>query len=601
MFPCKAPPLSYHIETIPNRNSPPAILLRKAWREGKRIRKQTLANLTHLPPELVEGIRRVLKGGVVLTSAQEAFAVARSLPHGHVAAVLGLCRQLGLPRLLHRTASRTRELALAGLVARVLSPASKLATARQLSPDTAASSLGAVLGLGEVRGNEMLHMLDWLLKRQPWIERSLARRYLKGGTVVLYDMTSSYLEGRCCPLAKFGHNRDAKRGKQQIAIGLLCTGEGCPIAVEVFAGNTADPSTVPAQVARLKERFDIGRIALVGDRGMLTTARIRRTLAPGGLDWISALKTADLRKLLKPLDGGRPAPLRPEDLQPDAVAEIFSPDFPGERLVVCLNPRLREERARKREDLLRATEAILERIAGIVRRKGSKLRGLEKINRRVGREANRRKVEKHFDIAATDEDLTFKRNTGKIAAEARLDGIYIVRTSLDAEALNAHGAVKAYKSLSRVERAFRNLKSARLKVRPVYVYSPERVRAHVFLCALACHVEWHLRRRLAPMLFEDDDPEGAAAQRASPVQPARTSDRARRKSATGRTAEGLPVHSLPSLLDDLATLTLNTVHLPDNPENRFNVATQPTPLQRRAFELLDVDPAKMFPVRVQVE
>ncbi len=601
MFPCKAPPLSYHIETIPNRNSPPAILLRKAWREGKRIRKQTLANLTHLPPDLVEGIRRVLKGGVVLTSPQEAFAVARSLPHGHVAAVLGLCRQLGLPRLLHRTASRTRELALAGLVARVLSPASKLATARQLSPDTAASSLGAVLGLGEVRGNEMLHMLDWLLKRQPWIERSLARRYLKGGTVVLYDMTSSYLEGRRCPLAKFGHNRDGKRGKQQIAIGLLCTAEGCPIAVEVFAGNTADPSTVPAQVARLKERFDIGRVALVGDRGMLTTARIRQTLAPAGLDWISALKTADLRKLLKPLDGGHPAPLRPEDLQPDAVAEIFSPDFPGERLVVCLNPRLREERARKREDLLRATEAILERIAGIVRRKGSKLRGLEKINRRVGREANRRKVEKHFDITVTHEDLTFKRNTQKIAAEARLDGIYIVRTSLDAEALDAHGAVAAYKSLSRVERAFRNLKSARLQVRPVYVYSPERVRAHVFLCALACHVEWHLRRRLAPMLFEDDDPEGAAAQRASPVQPARTSEQARRKSATGRTAEGLPVHSLPSLLDDLATLTLNTVHLPDNPENRFNVATQPTPLQRRAFELLDVDPAKMFPVRVQVE
>ena len=575
--------------------------MRKAWRDGKRIRKQTLANLTQLPPDLVEGIRRVLKGGVVLTSPQEAFAVARSLPHGHVAAVLGLCRRLGLPRLLHRTASRTRELALAGLVARVLSPASKLATARQLSPDTAASSLGAVLGLGAVSGNEMLNMLDWLVKRQPWIERGLARRYLKDGTVVLYDMTSSYLEGRCCPLAEFGHNRDGKRGKQQIAIGLLCTAEGCPIAVEVFAGNTADPSTVPAQVAKLKERFDIARVALVGDRGMLTTARIRETVAPAGLDWISALKTADLRKLLKPPGGGRAAPLRPEDLQPDAVAEIASPDFPGERLVVCLNPRLAEERARKREDLLKATEAILGRIAGIVRRKGSKLRGLEKINRRVGREANRRKVEKHFDIAVADDDLTFKRNAGKIAAEARLDGIYIVRTSLDADALDAHRAVAAYKSLARVERAFRTLKSARLRVRPVHVYGAERVRAHVFLCTLACHVEWHLRRRLAPMLFEDDDPEGAGTRRTSPVQPARTSDQARRKSATGRTAEGLPAHSLPSLLDDLATLTLNTVHLPDNPENRFNVATQPTPLQRSAFELLDVDPVKMFPVRVQFE
>ena len=444
-------------------------------------------------------------------------------------------------------------------------------------------------------------MLDWLLKRQPWIERSLARRYLKDATVVLYDMTSSYLEGRCCPLARFGHNRDAKRGKQQIVIGLLCTGQGCPIAVEVFAGNSADPSTVAAQVAKLRERFNVERIALVGDRGMLTTARIRESVAPAGLDWISALKSADLRKLLQPLEGGRPAPLQPEALQPDAVAEIFSPDFPGERLVVCLNPRLLKERARKREDLLKATEAILRRIAEIVRRKGSRLRGLEKINRRVGREANRRKVEKHFDIVVKDDDLRFQRNTEKIAAEARLDGIYIVRTSLDANALDAHRAVQAYKSLSRVERAFRYLKSARLQVRPVYVYSAERVRAHVFLCTLACHLEWHLRRRLAPMLFEDDDPEGARAQRASPVQPARTSERARRKSATGTTADGLPVHSLATLLDDLATLTLNTVHLPDNPENRFTVATQPTPLQRRAFELLDVDPVKMFPVRVQVE
>ena len=575
--------------------------MRKAWREGKRIRKQTLANLTRLPPELVEGIRRVLKGGVVVDSPHKAFVVQRSLPHGHVAAVLGLCRRLELPRLLHRTASRTRELALAALVARVLSPASKLATARQLSPDTAASSLGAVLGLGEVSGNEVLNMLDWLRKRQPWIERSLARRYLKHGTLVLYDMTSSYLEGRCCPLAKFGHNRDGKRGKKQITIGLLCTGAGCPIAVEVFAGNTADPSTVPAQVAKLKKRFDVKRIALVGDRGMLTTARLRETVAPAGLDWISALKTADLRKLLKPLKNGRPAPLRPEDLRPDAVAEILSPDFPGERLMVCFNPRLAAERARKREDLLQATEAILKRIADIVRRKGSKLRTAEKINRRVGREANRRKVEKHFDIAVTDEDLTFERNAEKIAAEARLDGIYIVRTSLDADAIGAHEAVQAYKSLSRVERAFRNLKTARLEVRPIYVYNAGRVRAHVFLCALACHVEWHLRRRLAPLLFEDDDPKGARAQRTSPVQPARTSERARRKSASKTTAEGLPAHSLSTLLDDLATLALNTVHLPDNPENRFTVATQPTPMQRRTFELLDVDPVKMFPVRVQVE
>ena len=592
--------MSYHVETIPNRNSPPAVLLRKAWREGKRIRKRTLANLTQLPPELVEGIRRVLKGGVVLTSPQEAFVVQRSLPHGHVAAVLGLCRRLQVPRLLGPTAGRTRDLALAALVARVLSPASKLATARQLSPATATSSLGSALGLGEVAGNEMLTMLDWLLKRQPWIERGLARRHLKDGALALHDTTSSYLEGRRCPLARFGHNRDGKRGKKQIVIGLLCTREGCPIAVEVFDGNTADPGAVAAQVATLKKRFDVTRVALVGDRGMLTTARIRETVAPAGLDWISALKTADLRKLLKPLEDGA-APLQPDALRPDAVAEILSPDFPGERLMVCFNPRLAEERGRKREDLLKATEDILGRIAGIVRRKGSRLRGREKINRRVGREANRRKVEKHFDIAVTDDDLRFERNAERIAAEARLDGIYIVRTSLDANAIGAHEVVEACKSLSRVERAFRNLKTARLQVRPVHVYSAGRVRAHVFLCALACHVEWHLRRRLAPLLFEDDDPEDARTRQDSPVQPARTSERARRKSASKTTAEGLPAHSLPTLLDDLATLAMNTVHLPDNPENRFAVATQPTPLQRRAFQLLDVDPVKMFPVRVQVE
>ena len=497
-FPCKDRPCPTTSKSSPTATGPPAILLRKAWRDGKRIRKQTLANLTHLPPELVQGIRRLLKGGVVLSAPDEAFVVRRTWPHGHVAAVLGTCRQLGLPRLLHRTASRTRELALAALVGLVLAPASKLATARQLSPDTASSSLGAVLGLGAVSGNELLNMLDWLLQRQPWIEKSLARRHLKGGTLVLYDMTSSYLEGRCCPLAKFGHNRDGKRGKKQIAIGLLCTREGCPIAVEVFAGNTADPTTVAAQVAEVQGRFGVERIALVGDRGMLTTARLRESVAPAGLDWISALKTADLRTLLKPLEDGQPAPLQPAALQPDAVAEILSPDFPGERLMVCFNPRLRQERARKCKDLLQATETILERIAQIVRRPGSKLRGRDRINRRVGREANRRKVEKHFDIVVHDDDIAWTRNAVKIAAEAQLDGIYIVRTSLDATAIGAHEAVEAYKSLSRVERAFRNLKTARLNVRPVYVYSADRVRAHVFLCTLACHVEWYQRRGNLP-------------------------------------------------------------------------------------------------------
>ena len=448
-------------------------------------------------------------------------------------------------------------------------------------------------------GNEMLAMLDWLRQRQPWIEDSLARRHLRGGTLVLYDVTSSYLEGRCCPLAAFGYNRDGKKGKKQIVFGLLCSETGCPVAVEVFAGNTADPATVSSQVARVRKRFRIKRVALVGDRGMLTTARIRENLEPAMLDWISALKSDDIRKLLKKPKKGEEPPLRPDELQPDAVAEIASPDFPGERLLVCLNPRLREERARKREDLLRATEAILEEIARIVRQPQSKLRGRDRINRRVGREANRRKVEKHFRITVCDDNLTWERDQAKIAAEAQLDGIYIVRTSLSAEAISAHDAVYAYKSLAQIERAFRNCKISRLEVRPVYVYSAERVRAHVFLCALACHVEWHLRRRLAPILFEDHDREGANAKRTSPVQKAEVSDSAKQKADTKTTSDGLPVNSMRTLLDHLGSLTLNQIALAGNPEQTFHVATEPTPIQQRAFQLLDLDPKRMFPVDVQ--
>ena len=412
-------------------------------------------------------------------------------------------------------------------------------------------------------------------------------------------MTSSYLEGRCCPLAAFGHNRDGKKGKKQIVFGLLCSASGCPVAVEVFAGNTGGPATVASQVRKLRSRFGTERIALVGDRGMLTTARIRDSLTPTDLDWISALKSTDLRTLLKPAGKQGPAPLQPDRLLPDAVAEIASPDFPGERLLVCLNPRLREERARKREDLLRATEAILEEIARVVRQPQSKLRGRDRINRRVGHEANRRKVEKHFQISVSDDNLTWARDEDKIAAEAQLDGIYIVRTSLPAEAISAHDAVYAYKSLAQIERAFRNCKISRLEVRPVYDYSAEHVRAHVFLCALACHVEWHLRRRLAPVLFEDRDRDGARAKRTSPVQKAEVSDSAKLKADTKITPDGLPVNSMRTLLDHLGSLTLNQIALTGNPEHTFNVTTEPTPIQQRAFQLLELDPKKMFPVDVQ--
>ena len=581
--------MSFRVDIIPNRNSPPAVLLRQSWREGKKIRHKTIANLSKLPPALVDRIRTVVKGGIALRSLDEAISLRRALPHGHVAAVLGICRQLGMDRLLHRQPGRQRDLALGALIARVLAPDSKLATARRLSPETADTSLGPLLGLGPVTGNEMLNMLDWLLPRQRWIEKSLARRHLSGGTLILYDVTSSYLEGRCCPLAAFGYNRDGKKGKKQIVFGLLCAADGCPVAVEVFAGNTGDPRTVGGQVEKIRSRFGIEHVALVGDRGMITTARIREDLRPNGLDWISALTTKGIRQLLRVAEGASSAPLQPGELVPDAVADIVSPAFPGERLLVCLNPRLREERARKREDLLCATEDLLEKIAASVRQ--SRLRSRDQINRRVGRDANRKRVEKHFDITVSDNHIAWQRNPVKIGAEAQLDGIYVIRTSLDTDTVSAAEAVEAYKSLAQVERAFRSIKS-HLNVRPVFVYRPDHVRAHVFLCMLAYYLQWHLRRRLAPLLFEDDDRPAARAMRQSPVEKAVVSGSAKAKSSTRKTPEGLPVHSFQTLLDDLATLTLNEVTLPGNPDDAFPMVSQPTPLQAKAFELLEIDPGK---------
>ena len=595
--------MAIYVESIPNRNSPPAVLIRKAWREGKRIRRQTLANSSKLPPQAVAGIRALLKGGVVFERLDQAVTVRRSQPHGHVAAVLGLCRRLGLPRLLHRRASRSRDLALAAVIARLLFPASKLATARLLSPDSACSSLGSVLGLGRVSGSELLATLDWLRNRQPWIQRSLARRHLQGRTLVLYDVTSSYFEGRRCPLAAFGYNRDGKRGKRQMVCGLLCSAEGCPLAVEVFAGNTADPATVSAAVRQLRESFGIEQLALTGDRGMLTTARLREDVGPAGLDWVAALQTVDLRTLLRqprPDKDGKqgPAPLRPGELVPDQVAAIRSPDFPGERLLVCLNPRLRAERARKREELLQATERILERIAEMVRHgRGPAKGGKEAIDRRVGREADRKLVEKHFTIKVSDEELRWSRQQAGIEAEAQLDGIYVVRTSLAAEDLGAEQAVAAYKGLARVERAFRSLQTTQLQVRPVYVYAEEHVRGHVFLCMLAYYVEWHLRRRLAPLLFEDAEREQAALQRTAPVKQAAVSPAAQAKADSKRTAEGLPAQSLSTLLQHLGTLTLNEVTLPGDDRQAFELLAQPTALQGKAFKLLEVDPGKFVSSR----
>ena len=574
-----------YIEAVPNRGSPPAILLRQSLRENGRVRKRTLANLSDWPTPLVEGFRTLLKGGVAV--AEEGIRIRRSLPHGHAAAVLGTIRAMGLDRLLGRpTDKRLAPLAVALIASRLVSPASKLATARELAADTAGSSLGRLLQLGAVGEVELYRALDWLGERQAAIETALARRHLKDGALVLYDVSSSWLEGRCCELARFGYSRDGKKGKRQIVYGLLCAADGCPVAVEVFEGSTADPTTLATQIDKLKQRFGLSRVVLVGDRGMITSARIRAELAPAGLDWITALRAPQIRALV---DAGA---IQLSLFDERDLAEITAPEFPGERLVVCKNPLLAEERARKREDLLRATEAALTKLADQIAR-GTGPTGQDKIGRAVGRIENRYKLAKLFDITLGEDGFIFGRNPARITEEARLDGFYVIRTSLEDKALAADNVVGAYKSLARVERAFRSLKTVDLHLRPIHHWLAPRVRAHVFLCMLACHVEWHMRERLKPMLFDDDDLTAAARERASIVAPAQPSPATLRKRASKLTANGGPVHSFQTLLRDLATCTLNKMTTTLNTAYSFTLVATPTPIQPQAFSLLAVDPTRL--------
>jgi hypothetical protein len=522
----------------------------------------------------------LLKGGTVIPQDQQAITITRSLPHGHVAAALGTARKIGLDRLLGPEGNRCRDLVLALAVSRLLEPGSKLAAARALSPETASSSLGQQLGLGIVDEDELYTALDWLAVRQPAIERALAGNHLTGGTLVLYDVSSSYMEGRCCPLAQYGYNRDRKRGKPQIVYGLLCAPNGCPVAIEVFEGSTADPMTLTSQVTKLKERFALDHVVLVGDRGMITQARISEDLAKAGLDWITALRAPAIKALC---DAGA---LQMSLFDERDMASITSPDFPGERLIVCRNRALAVERARKREDLLAATERELGRIAAAVARKRQPLRGAAKIGLQVGAVLDKHKMAKHFTLDIDDERFGFTRKTEVIAAEAALDGIYVVRTSLPATVLDDASTVRSYKSLSLVERAFRCLKTVDLQLRPIYHWLAERVRAHVFLCMLAYYLEWHMRQMLAPMLYDDTDKEVAEVQRASAVAKAERSRAAIAKQTTGRTEDGLPVHSFRTLLADLATLTRNTLVTAIDPERPFTLTARPTALQQKALNLL---------------
>jgi hypothetical protein len=568
-----------YVTRVPNRNSPPAVLLRESYREGGKVKNRTVANLSSWPEAKVEALARALKG-LPPAGLEAMIEVTRSLPHGHVAAVLGTIRSLGLEELTGPAPSRQRDLVTAMITAAVIDGSSKLATARGLRAETAASSLGDVLGLSSCDEDDLYAAMDWLLPRQDTIEDALAARHLREGTLVLYDVSSAAFEGRTCPLGQIGHPRDGVRGRLQIVYGVLTSTEGIPVAVEVFPGATGDPATVASQVATLKSRFGLAHVAVVGDRGMLTKARIREDLQPAKLDWITALRGPAIKALMT---GGA---IQPTLFDEQDMAEITSPDYPGERLIACYNPFLAAERARKRAELLAATEAELAKIAAATRRARRPLRGQDVIALAVGKVINAKKVAKHFIVDITDDGLAWRRDEQKIADEAALDGIYVIRTSLPADALPAAGAVESYKALENVERVFRGLNTD-LLIRPIRHRLEDRVKAHVLIRLLAYYVTWHMQQRLAPMLFKDDNPAAARAARPSPVAPARRSPSARAKDATKHTADGQPVHSLATLLADLATITANRIQ-PAAGLPGFTLITTPTPVQRRAFELLGV-------------
>ena len=573
-----------YVAVVPNRNSPPAILLRESFRLNDKVCNRTLANLSHWPPAQIEALRAVLKGSTsVSSSLPDAFDIVRSRPHGHVAAVLGSIRRSQLDHIIHPEPSRQRDLVLAMIAARILDPASKLATSRALHPETLTSTLGELLHIDAVTEDELYQAMDWLLPLQPRIEQALAKRHFAAGCLVLYDLTSTYFEGRHCPLGRLGHSRDDQKGKLQVVFGLMTDAQGCPVAVEVYAGNTADPKTVSDQIVKLRQRFGLERVILVGDRGMITSARLRDDIKPAsGIEWITALRAPAIKKLAS--DGL----LQPSLFDKLDLAEISHPDFPGERLLACFNPLLADERSRKRPELLAATEKKLDQIVAATQRSKRPLRGKQNIGLRVGKVLNHYKMAKHFEVTIQEDSFSYKRKQANIEKEESLDGIYVIRTNIPAEVLSNEQAVRSYKSLSGVERAFRSLKTVDLHVRPIHHRDSDRVRAHIFLCMLAYYVEWNMRKDLAPILFDDDDKAAAEKLRASVVAPAQRSEAAHRKARNKRTPDNLPIHSFQTLLTDLATIAANRVQPKNGDTPAFDVITTPTPLQERALDLLKV-------------
>lgn len=580
-------PRRVHIATVTrthNGKTYTSVLLRRSYRESGKVKHETLGNLSDLPPDVIDFIRKRLSGELESGAPSEPFEIVRTLPHGNVVAVLQTAMNLGLDQLLSSRPCRERDLILALIVARVIAPGSKLSACAGLQSETAQSTLVAELGLGTVAVHELYAAMDWLLARQVRIENKLAKKHLRGGTLVLFDVSSSYYTGRKSTLVQHGYSRDHRGDRPQIVYGLLCDVEGRPIAVEVFSGNTADPTTFTQIVQRVRRRFGLERVVFVGDRGMITSARIREDLREvKGLDWISALRSENIRQLVQAGLVNRSM------FDEHDLAEIISEDFPGERLIVCRNPLLAEERARKREVLLQATERNLEPIRNATLSKTAPLRGASAIGLRVGKVINHHKMQKHFIVNITDESFSFERNAEKILSEAALDGLYVVRTSVAAQDMKAEQVVENYKSLSRVERAFRSMKTVDLQLRPIHHYKDDRIRAHVFVCMLAYYVEWHMRERLREVLFDECDRQAANAARASIVAPAARSDAAKQKDATRRTESGFPVQSFQDLLRDLATLTRSRIRI-GTYNVEYDKTTSPTDLQRQVFSLLDCTP-----------
>ena len=570
-----------YVETVPNRNSPPAILLREGRREGKKVHKRTLANLSSWPKDKIERLRRVLKDEP-LVHPDQLFLVERSRPHGHVELLMEVARKLKLPWLIDPRPSPQRDRVLAMILQRLLNPASKLATTRLWHTTT----LGEELSLEDTDEDDLYEAMDWLLERQDRIEGKLAKRHLSEGDPVLYDVSSSYYEGESCPLMQFGHNRDGRRDRPMVVYGVLADGMGRPLAVEAYAGNTGDPTTVGDQVEKVRGRFGLKRVVLVGDRGLLTETQIRHLKRYPGVGWISALRHRQIRRLVE----SEAVQLSLFDRR--HLAEVRSPDYPGERLIVCHNPILAEHRRQKRDALLEATEEALEGIARqVTRRTRTPLLATE-IAEKVGGVKNRFQVAKHFRTEIADGVFRYERHTEAITREAQLDGFYILRTSEGADRLETTEVVRRYKDLTRVERAFRSLKTVDLEIRPIRHRVEGRVRAHLFLCLLAYYVHWHLRQALAPLLFDDEELDAERARR-DPVLAAQPSESAKRKKSKRLTEEGLPLHSLETLMAAMGTRARHQCRLPSEPDAPcIQRLTEPTPLQQRALQLVRMFPGK---------